>query len=84
MAWEHSTIEGHTSTITCCAFDPVTDDLITSSEDQTFRMWKYYMKKQVKSVKHNKCRYWVLSVKQNGSLLAAGHDKGFEIYQLNK
>ena len=34
--------------------------------------------------KRNKARYWILSVKKNGSLVASGHDEGLDIFQLNR
>ena len=57
-------------------FDPTTGNLITNSEDKTIRIWNYESKNEILTEKKNKSRYWVMSIKQNGTLLAAGHDDG--------
>jgi coatomer protein complex subunit alpha (xenin) len=39
VAWEHSTILGHKNNVSSLIFDPVSQNLITNSEDKTLRMW---------------------------------------------
>ncbi len=84
VAWEHSTIPGHKNNVSCVVFDGKTDTLISNSEDKTLKIWNYETKAQLNNEKRENDRYWMLRLSKNGNLLAAGHDAGFEIWELNK
>lgn len=65
-------------------FDEVSQNLITNSEDKTLRIWNIESKTEIITEKKAKSRFWILATNKIGSLLAAGHDEGLDIYQLNK
>ena len=65
-------------------FDGKTGALISNSEDRTIRVWNYETKNQLQSEKREKGRYWMLRLTKNNNLLGAGHDNGFEIWELSK
>lgn len=84
VAWEHSTILGHRSNVSCVMFDKISGNLISNSEDKTTRIWNIESKTEIVTEKKDKARYWILAANRNGSLLASGHDDGFDIYQIHK
>lgn len=47
-------------------------------------MWNYETKAQLQTQKRENDRYWILKLSKNNNLLAAGHDAGFEIWELNR
>ena len=55
-------------------FDPITGNLISNSEDKTIRVWNIESKNEIMVEKRSKARYWIMSLKPNGSFLASGHD----------
>lgn len=84
MAWEHSTIPGHKNNVSCVLFDGKSGSLISNSEDKTLKVWNFETKAQLQTQKRETDRYWMLRLTKNNNLLAAGHDSGFEIWELNK
>lgn len=65
-------------------FDPISQNLITNSEDKTMRVWNVEAKSELITEKKPKSRFWILALNKNNSLLAAGHDEGLDVYQLHK
>lgn len=84
VAWEHSTILGHKNNVSCLLFDEFSQNLITNSEDKTLRIWNIETKTEIITERKQKSRYWILAMNKKGSLLAAGHDEGLDMFQLNK
>ena len=65
-------------------FDGNSGALISNSEDKSIRIWNYETKTQLQIEKSEKDRYWMLRLTKNNNLLCAGHDSGFEIWEINK
>ena len=84
VAWEHSTITGHRNNVSSLVFHDKSGYLISDSEDKTVRLWNYETKTALHTHKAESDRYWMVRLSKNGNLLAAGHDSGVEVFEVNK
>ena len=65
-------------------FDKKTGLLISNSEDRTTKIWNIETKGEMSVHKRDGDRYWVVNQSKNGNLIGAGHDNGFEVFEINK
>jgi coatomer subunit alpha len=83
-AWEWDTLRGHTQNVSCVAFHPKHDLLVSNSEDKTIRVWDVQKRMCIQTFRRETDRYWILAVHPDQSLIAAGHDNGMLVFKLER
>eukprot|EP00762_Andalucia_godoyi_P008493 ANDGO_05748.mRNA.1 Coatomer subunit alpha-1 len=81
-AWEVDSIRGHTNNVSCVAFVPKHDYVVSDSEDRSVRVWDLNKRTPLTTVRRDHDRFWTLAVHPENTLMAVGHDSGVAIYKL--
>ena len=83
-AWEMDTLRGHTGNVSCVLFHPTMELVVSDSEDRSVRVWSLVKRVPVATFRREHDRYWMLAAHPGGSLLAAGHDSGMQVFKLQR
>lgn len=71
--------------MSCVAFHPKAEVIISNSEDKTQRVWDLRKKQEVDSFTNKELdRFWVTAVHQDNYYFAAGSDSALYIFTLFK
>lgn len=62
IAWEHDSLYGHNSNVSCVAFHPKLDCIISNSEDKTTRIWSLEKRTEIDKFKRDNDRFWIINV----------------------
>lgn len=59
-AWEMDTLRGHQNNVSCVAFHPKQEILVSCSEDKTMKVWDLNRRVCIHTVKRDQDRYWIV------------------------
>mmetsp|Transcript_4361 Transcript_4361/g.5855 ORF Transcript_4361/g.5855 Transcript_4361/m.5855 type:complete len:1247 (-) Transcript_4361:827-4567(-) len=83
-AWEVDTMRGHTNNVSCVIFHPRRDLIVSNSEDRSIRVWDISRRVGVQTFRREHDRFWILAAHPEHNLLAAGHDSGMLVFNLER
>jgi len=83
-AWEMDTLRGHQNNVSCVAFHPKLDILVSNSEDRTMKVWDLNRRTCIYTMKKDTDRFWVIAMHPTSNYFACGYDKGMSIFKLEK
>lgn len=78
------TLRGHQNNVSCVAFHPKLDILISNSEDRTMKVWDMNRRTCIYTMKKEVDRFWVVAVHPTSNYFACGYDKGMSIFKIEK
>lgn len=83
-AWEMDTLRGHQNNVSCVAFHPKLDILISNSEDKTMKVWDLNRRTCIYTLKKEVDRFWVVVCHPTQNYFACGYDRGMTIFKIEK
>ena len=83
-AWQVGPMRGHTNNVSCVAFHPRAEFVLSDSEDRTIRVWDMNKRVCLKTFRRDQDRFWILTAHPSRSLMAAGHDTGLLVFKLER
>lgn len=83
-AWEMDTLRGHQNNVSCVAFHPKLEILVSNSEDRTMKVWDLNRRSCIYTMKKDTDRFWVVAMHPTSNYFACGYDKGMSIFKLEK
>ena len=81
-AWEMDTLRGHQNNVSCVAFHPKLEILISNSEDRTMKVWDLNRRTCIYTLKKEVDRFWVVAMHPTSNYFACGYDRGMTIFKL--